>query len=134
LPLDDVQVQAIVIPITPAFEAKDVLFRQWFDEANRRVLGETGEKLRAEGVLMEEIIEVSEKVSLKGSLVVHHCSATLAEVGNGVDLLFLEVAKPHENLSRFVAQLDRDLFKILFRTLLYLWNVGKGILVLEFFD
>jgi hypothetical protein len=63
LPLDDIQSRAIVIPIAPAFEAKDVLFRQGFDEPDRRVLGETGEKLRAEGIPVEEIIEVREKAS-----------------------------------------------------------------------
>jgi hypothetical protein len=78
LALDDVQGRAIVIPITPAFEAKVVLFCQWFDEAHRRVLRETREKLRAEGIPVEEIIEVPEKASLKGRLVLHHCSATFS--------------------------------------------------------
>jgi hypothetical protein len=54
------------------------LFCQWFDEAHRRVLRETREKLRAEGIPVEEIIEVPEKASLKGRLVLHHCSATFS--------------------------------------------------------
>ena len=78
LALDDVQGRAIVIPITPAFEAKDVLFCQWLDEAHRRVLRETREKLRAEGIPVEEIIEVPERASLKGRLVTHDWSRALS--------------------------------------------------------